>query len=164
MGTLWSDIFIISSTEVMSVDKDTVINELNTVLKGELMAVESYDMFIYNTDDERIRQQFEWFREDHKEHAELLSRRIRSLGSVPDKGTGLPGMFSQIKLEFETKGKDSDEILKRAFFGEDKGVKMAEEIIKGDLDPESAELIGKILSKDREHLVTMLGIMKDNLH
>ena len=130
MGTLWSDIFIISSTEVMSVDKDTVINELNTVLKGELMAVESYDMFIYNTDDERIRQQFERFREDHKEHAELLSRRIRSLGSVPDKGTGLPGMFSLIKQDIVTKGKQSVEHLKRAFFGEDKGVKMAEEIIK----------------------------------
>mgnify|MGYP000973362960 FL=1 len=144
-------------------DNDSVINELNTVLRGELMAVESYDLFISNTDDDKIRKLFEQFRADHKEHAELLYDRIRSLGAVPGKRTGIPGMFSQIKLEFETKRKDSDEILKRAYFGEDKGVKMVEEIIKGDLDPESADLVGRILSKDREHLIAMMETMQENL-
>mgnify|MGYP001354260971 FL=1 len=144
-------------------DNDSVINELNTVLRGELMAVESYDLFISNTDDDKIRKLFEQFRTDHKEHAELLSDRIRSLGAVPGKGTGIPGMFSQIKLEFESKRKDSEEILKRAYFGEDKGVKMVEEIIKGDLDPQSADLVGRILSKDREHLIAMMETMQENL-
>ncbi|NMA35048.1 MAG: ferritin-like domain-containing protein [Clostridiaceae bacterium] len=144
-------------------DNDSVINELNTVLRGELMAAESYDLFISNTDDEKIRQIFGQFRADHKEHAELLAERIRSLGAAPGKGTGIPGMFSQIKLEFETRRKDSEEILKRAYFGEDKGVKMTEEIVKGDLDPESAELVGRILSKDREHLIAMMEIMQENL-
>jgi len=47
-------------------DNDSVINELNTVLRGELMAVESYDLFISNTDDDKIRKLFEQFRTDHK--------------------------------------------------------------------------------------------------
>jgi bacterioferritin len=144
-------------------DNDSVINELNTILRGEQMAVESYELFISNADDEKIRRLFEQFREDHREHADLLTERIHGLGAVPGKGTGIPGMFSQIKLEFETRKKDSEEILKRACFGEDKGVKMTEEIVKGDLDPESAELVGRILSKDREHLIAMMKIMQENL-
>jgi bacterioferritin len=163
MGTVWNDIIIISTDWVVPMDNDTLINELNTVLRGELMAVESYDLFIANTDDEKSRQLFRQFRADHKEHAELLSDRIRSLGAVPGKGTGIPGTFSQIKLEFETKRKDSEEILKRAYFGEDKGVKMVEEIVKGDLDPESAKLVGRILSKDREHLIALMETMQENL-
>ncbi len=143
-------------------DKDTAIKELNTVLKGELMAAESYEMFISNVDDQRIKEHFERFRADHKEHAELLSERISSLGADPDKGTGIPGMFSQLKLEIETNGKDSGDVLRRAYYGEDKGVKKAEEIVKGDLDAESADLISNILSKDREHLNTMVNIMQNN--
>jgi len=145
------------------VDTETVVKELNTMLRGELMAAESYDLFIANTDNDEIRQLFEQFRADHREHADLLSERIRSLGGVPGKGTGIPGMFSQIKLEYETKRKDSEEILKRAYFGEDKGVKMVEEIVKGDLDPESSELVGRILQKDREHLIAMMEIMQEHL-
>ena len=66
-------------------DNDSVINELNTVLRGELMAAESYDLFISNTDDEKIRQIFGQFRADHRRHAELLAERIRSLGAAPGK-------------------------------------------------------------------------------
>ena len=56
MGTVWNDIIIISTDWVVPMDNDTLINELNTVLRGELMAVESYDLFIANTDDEKSRQ------------------------------------------------------------------------------------------------------------
>jgi len=145
------------------VDTQTTVKELSTMLSGELMAAESYDLFIAHADDEKIRRIFEQFRADHKEHAELLRERIRSLGAVPGKGTGIQGMFSQVMLELETKGKDSEEILKRAYYGEDKGVKMVEEIVKGDLDPESADLVGRILQKDREHLIAMMEIMQEKL-
>ena len=40
---------------------------------------------------------------------------------------------------------------------------MVEEIIKGDLDPQSADLVGRILSKDREHLIAMMETMQENL-
>ena len=39
---------------------------------------------------------------------------------------------------------------------------MVEEIVKGDLDPESADLVGRILQKDREHLIAMMEIMQEN--
>ena len=66
-------------------DNDSVINELNTVLRGELMAAESYDLFISNTDDEKIRQIFGQFRADHKEHAELLAERITASVRLPER-------------------------------------------------------------------------------
>jgi hypothetical protein len=40
---------------------------------------------------------------------------------------------------------------------------MVEEIVKGDLDPESAKLVGRILSKDREHLIALMETMQENL-
>jgi bacterioferritin (cytochrome b1) len=152
----------IQEDKVMPMDNFTTTKELNTVLKGEQMAAESYDLFISNVDDERIKDQFELFRSNHKKNAEILSDRIRSLGAEPDKGTGLPGMFSQMKLEFQTIGKDSDDVLKRAYFGEDKGVKMAEEIIKGDLDSESASIVNEVLNNDRHHLEMMMDILQNN--
>jgi rubrerythrin len=142
-------------------DNFTTTKELNTVLKGEQMAAESYDLFISNVDDERIKDQFELFRSNHKRNAEILSDRIRSLGAEPDKGTGLPGMFSQMKLELQTKGRDSEDVLKRAYFGEDKGVKMAEEIVKGDLDAESASIVSDVLKNDRSHLEMMMEFMQN---
>ncbi len=144
-------------------DNSTTVKELNTVLKGEQMAAESYELFISNVDDEKMKEQFKLFRSNHKKNAEMLSDRIRSLGAEPDKGTGIPGMFSQMKLEFQTKGKDSDDVLKRAYFGEDKGVKMAEEIVRGDLDQESMSVIRDVLETDRHHLLMMMDFMQDNL-
>lgn len=143
-------------------DNATTVKELNTVLKGEQMAAESYELFISNVDDERVKDRFEQIRSNHKRNAEILSDRIRSLGAEPGKGTGLPGMFSQMKLEFQTIGKDSEDVLKRAYYGEDKGVKMAEEIVKGDLDPESSSIVSDVLKNDRRHLDMMMEFMQNN--
>ncbi len=142
-------------------DKST-IKELNTVLKGEQMAAESYELFIPNVDDKRIKNQFEIIKKNHKENAEILADRIRSLGNEPDKETGMPGMFSKMKLELQINGKDSDDVLKRAYFGEDKGIKMAEEIVKGDLDSESESIVKDVLEKDRHHLEMMMDIMQED--
>lgn len=143
-------------------DKTNVIKELNTVLKGEQMAVQSYDQFLSTVKDEKIRDRFQNFKSDHKEHADKVAQRIRSLGGIPDFSTGVTGVFSHIKLEIETKGKDSYDVLKRAYEGEDKGIAMVEEVIKGDLDEESMKLVENILSQDHDHLKSMLNLMPDN--
>ncbi len=161
LGILLNEIHS-EGSRVVLMDNSTTVKELNTVLKGEQMAAESYELFITKVDDEKVREQFEHFRSNHRTNAEILSKRIRSLGAEPDKGTGIPGMFSQVKLEFQTKGKDSDDVLKRAYFGEDKGVKMAEEIVKGDLDQESMSVVQDVLEKDRHHLEMMMDFMQDN--
>lgn len=143
-------------------DKSMVAKELNAVLKGEQMAVESYEKFISEADNEKIRNGFQQIQKDHKEHAVLLAQRIRDLGAVPDYNTGIAGVFANMKLNVETKGKSSADILKRAYDGEDKGIAAAEEVVRGDLDVTSLGLVKDILSHDHDHLKSMLSLMSDS--
>ncbi|MEN6314338.1 MAG: DUF2383 domain-containing protein [Clostridiaceae bacterium] len=143
-------------------DKSTVAKELNAVLKGEQMAVESYEKFISEADNEKIRNGFQQIQNDHKEHAGLLAQRIQDLGAVPDYNTGIAGVLANMKLNVETKGKSSADILKRAYDGEDKGIAAAEEVVRGDLDDTSLELVKDILSHDHDHLKSMLSLMSDS--
>lgn len=143
-------------------DKSTAAKELNAVLKGEQMAVESYEKFITAADNEKIRNGLQQIQKNHKEHASLLAARIQDLGAVPDNSTGIAGVFANLKLNFETSGKSSDDILKRAYDGEDKGIAAAEEVVKGDLDDASLGLVKDILSHDHDHLKLMLSLMSDS--
>lgn len=143
-------------------DKTIVANELNTLLKGEQMAVEAYEKFISAVDNEKIRESFQQIQINHKEHAGHLSERIQNLGGVPDSNTGISGVFSNMKLGMQTNGKSSYDVLMMAYDGEDKGIAAAEEIIRGDLDDTSLVLAKDILSHDHDHLKLMLKLMSEN--
>ena len=143
-------------------DKSTVIKELNTILKGEQMAVESYEKFISAADSQQIKEKFQDIQKNHKDHVSQLAERIQDLGEVPEYSTGVAGIFSNMKLNAETNGKDSADILKKAYDGEDKGIAAAEEVVKGDIDDVSLNLVKNILSRDHDHLKMMLSIMSDS--
>ncbi len=137
-----------------------VINHLNTLLKGEQMAVEAYEKFILSSGDDRIKSSLQDIQQDHKEHASKLAERIQSIGGKPEYGTGLTGVISNLRLTLETKNKsDSLEILKRAYDGEDKGIAMAEKVVKNELDEDSKKLLDGILSTDHDHLKSMLSLL-----
>lgn len=140
-------------------DKTTVTKELNAVLKGEQMAVLAYEKFISEADNEKIRENFQQIQRNHKEHVGKLAERIQDLGAIPDYSTGVSGVFANIKLEMETNNKSSEDILKKAYDGEDKGIAAAEEVVRGDLDDNSLELVKDILSRDHDHLKSMLSLM-----
>lgn len=142
-------------------DKTNVTKELNAVLKEERRTAQSYEKFISETDDEKIKNVLLQIRENHLENASLLAERIRSLGAVPDRGTGMAGMLSDMKLDMETKGKNSADILKRAYDTEDKDIAAVEKIIRKQLDDISAGLVKDILSNDHGHLKSMLSLMSD---
>jgi ferritin-like protein len=143
-------------------DKTTAANELNTLLKGEQMAVEAYEKFISAVDNETIRESFQQIQGNHKENASQLAGRIQDLGREPDYSTGIAGVFSNMKLGMQTNSRDSFDILKMAYDGEDKGIAAAEEVIRGDLDDTSLELAKNILSNDHDHLKQMLRLMSDH--
>jgi len=133
------------------------IQELNTLLKGEYMAIESYERFIQNAEDEKAKAELQKIQKDHKQHAILIAERIQNLGGRPVDGVGMMGEMAQM---FDTiknlhNQKDTRFILHDAYEGEQKGIQMAEEIAKGDLDKESENLIKKILKEDRKHVKSL---------
>lgn len=129
-----------------------VVKELNAYLKGEYMAIKSYGDFIERTKDQSVKQELQNIQQDHKRHAEKVSDRINQLGGRPVKGPGFMGVMSDMKNLVKRNSNDTDFILKDAGRGEYKGIQMAEEVVKGDLDAESMNLIKGILDEDRDHV------------
>jgi bacterioferritin len=141
---------------------DTVIKELNAILKGEQMAIASYSRFMEELEDDRIKNEFQQIQQDHKGHAERLYRRIQELGGTPDTDTGFAGVMASVKMAVQGLKRDSAaDVLKKAYDGEDKGIAMVEEIKKGDLDEESLGIVNSILNEEHGHLSKMAHMLSD---
>ena len=136
-----------------------VVNELNAYLKGEYMAIKAYDSFIHRIKDPTMRLELQKIQRDHKQHASKVSDRIRSLGGIPVKGAGLMGTMADMKNLAKRNSDDTKFILKDAGNGEYRGIQMAEEVVKGDLDAESMKLIKGLLEEDRSHVGRLSGFI-----
>ena len=138
------------------------INELNALLKGEQMAIDAYERYIQDVDDENVKHELQQIQQDHRKHAGELAARIQTLGGDPDYSTGFVGFMASAKAVMEgMNGHKTVDILKKAYDGEDKGIAKAEEVVKGDLDGESAALVNKLLSDDHDHLKKMVNLIAD---
>lgn len=131
---------------------DSVVKELNAFLKGRYMGIRVYEHFIQKLNDPTVKKQFQAIQQEHKLHAQKVAERIQNLGGVPVDDEGLvgsvQGFISKFTLPDTTEG-----IIETASKGEDHyAVHLSEEIVKGDLDPESLQLVKDILNKDRLHV------------
>lgn len=141
--------------------KQTSINELNAFLKGEQMAIESYQKFIHNLNDRQVSKELQKIQNDHQQHANKIAQRIKELEGKPGDDPGVMGKMALVMADLKNMGKsDPAAILKDAYAGESKGIEMAEEIVKGDLDHESEAMIRNILDNDRGHLETLNKLMR----
>ncbi|HHT65440.1 MAG: DUF2383 domain-containing protein [Caldicoprobacterales bacterium] len=127
------------------------VKTLNELLRGEHMAIQSYESVLPSLKED-TRKQIGGILKDHKQHALELADRITALGGVPEEATGIAGMMSQAKLKIESKVRDEKSILRKLYDGEDQGIAAVENIIRGDLDSTSREMVDKILRTDHDHL------------
>ena len=116
------------------------------------MGIHAYEHYIENLKDPEMKKEFQRIQQDHKQHALKVAERIQNLGGVPVNNEGIvgsvQGLISQFTVPDTTEG-----IVNSALKGEDYyGIKISEEIVQGDLDPESHKLIHNILNKDMEHV------------
>ncbi|HEX3028884.1 MAG TPA: DUF2383 domain-containing protein [Clostridia bacterium] len=143
--------------------ESSVVNELNTVLKGEQMAVDAYDRFIEDVDSDAVKDELKRIQRKHSEHADEIAARIRAIGGKPDYNTGFAGFMASAKAAMQgmTVNVGTIDILKQAYDGEDKGIAMAREIVKGDLDSESAGIIDRVLTADTELMRSVVNLIAD---
>ncbi|EOC99598.1 DUF2383 domain-containing protein [Caldisalinibacter kiritimatiensis] len=143
-------------------EKEKILDSLNNLLQGEYMAIEGYNIFINHIDDPRLKNEFQNIQQDHRRHAALLAERIQNYDDMPREKTGFKGAMADTMLKMDLSVRDdAPHILRKAYEGEGKGIKMAEEVVRGDLDSESRELVGEILSEDRKHLDRMRKLMEE---
>jgi len=128
------------------------IKTLNELLRGEHMAIGSYESVLPTFQHQQTREEVNNILRDHKQHAIEITDRIISLGGIPKESTGVAGVMSQTKLKAEGVFRSEKSMLEKLYDGEDQGIAIVEQIIKGDLDSTSLEMVQKILSTDHDHL------------
>lgn len=130
---------------------DTVIEELNTLLKGTYMGIRSMEHYIEKVDDAELKRHFQSMQQDTKLNALKLAERIQNLNGVPADSEGLTGAMQGYIHRVMLSG-DPKELLEDALKGvDDYGVHYSEEIVKGDLDPESKQLVEEVIDTNRRH-------------
>jgi demethoxyubiquinone hydroxylase (CLK1/Coq7/Cat5 family) len=80
----------------MATPNQDVLGKLNSFLRGEISAVETYKQAIDKIKDPAIRSQLQSCEQDHEKRIELLRERITSLGGKPDQGSGAWGVWAKV--------------------------------------------------------------------
>jgi bacterioferritin len=143
---------------------ESVVKTLNEFLKGQYMGIHAYGEFIEKIEDPSLKDAFQEIQEDHKQHALKVAERIRTLRGIPVVDEGTLGKVQGFLGKFMVPD-NKDDLLESAVKGESYyGVEMSEEIVKGDLDHESKEIIEEILDKDREHVRVLQDLSIKRYH
>ena len=74
--------------------KTDLINKLNDYLRGEISAVETYEIAIRKTDHAELLSSLRKLRDDHDRRVAVLRNKIREFGGEPTDGSGVWGAFA----------------------------------------------------------------------
>jgi hypothetical protein len=118
------------------------VDQLNSFLRGERSAVESYQKALDQIEDSPVRAQLQACLESHQKRVETLVARISSLGGIPSEGSGAWGLMS--KAVTATAGAFSEKAAINALeTGEDHG--LAD--YRQDVSDLSVDLKGLVISE-----------------
>lgn len=131
---------------------ETVIEELNTLLRGTYMGVRSFEHYIQKLEDEELKEAFQSIQQDLKQNAQKIAQQIQNLGGVPANDEGISGsmhsFMHKLMLSNNTKA-----IIEDAIKGTDHyGVHYSEELVKGDLDLSSRQVVEEVIDANRRHV------------
>lgn len=129
-----------------------ISKSLNSLLQGEYMALESFNIFISKLNNKKNKDIFQDIQKQHRQNISTLSEYIQNSNSKPDENLGIKGKMADMKIEIDTFNKDDEYIIKKAIDGETTGVNMAEKVIRGKLDDKSRDIVGEILNRDRKSI------------
>ncbi|MFE8596530.1 DUF2383 domain-containing protein [Archangium violaceum] len=74
----------------------TDVETLNSFLRGEISAVETYRQAIGRLSDERLRSHLEDCMQDHEHRVGAIRERVEKLGGTPVEGSGVWGAFAKL--------------------------------------------------------------------
>jgi len=122
---------------LISSTNDTVISNLNSLLRGEISAVETYNQAITHLAAEPVADLIA-NRDCHSKRVALLKSAVAQHGGTPDATSGMWGSFTKL-VEKGAALISAKTVIAALEEGEDRGV--AQYRKPGDLDPTSIQLI-----------------------
>jgi uncharacterized protein (TIGR02284 family) len=136
-------------------NESTAVSQLNSLLRGEISAAETYKMAIDKIADSESQAAnlglLKEMQEDHGRAAQIIRQQIRDLGGEPADSSGAWGAWAQTVQGTANLFGDAA-ALKSLKEGEEHGLKDYEEAID-DVDPATAGLIqSQILPAQQRHI------------
>lgn len=130
---------------------DTVIEELNTVLRGTFMGIHGFEQYIQKLNNHNLKTDFQKIQQEQKQNAQKISERIQNLGGVPADDEGISGSIISFMHKFMVPNTER-KIIEEAIEGLDKyGVHYSAEVVKGDLDPISKQIVDETINCNLKH-------------
>lgn|SRR5690625_3323075 len=139
-------------------EKD-VVKELNAYLKGEYMGIHAYEHYIHHTQDPHIRTELQRMQQDHKQHAAKIAERIQDLGGQAVMDNGIKLSMMEFMMDIKGYPDSTERILKGVLNGQMKGIEASEDLVRGDLDDTSLQLVKQNLAEDRDHIDQLNRLM-----
>lgn len=121
------------------------IKELNTALKGEHMAIESFDHYIKDAKDADTKKKLMELQQEHQFHAIQLSERIQQLGGNPANTSGVAGAIAEVKHMVTPNKYINNSIIQSAVQGEEIGIQAYGEIMHNLSDASNQKLVEEML-------------------
>jgi uncharacterized protein (TIGR02284 family) len=153
---------IIRETTPETLEKSVAV--LNSFLRGEISAVETYQMASTKISEPSLRSVLDEILRSHQERVNLLRTRIQQLGGRPSDGSGLWGGFAKL-IEGGAKVFGARAALTALEEGEDYGLKMyreQEDLEK--LDAESRRMAETQLRPAQEMTHNRMSSLKNTFH
>jgi uncharacterized protein (TIGR02284 family) len=138
------------------------VEQLNSFLRGEISAEETYRQALQKVKDTSTRGQLEQCAQSHHRSAELLKERIIQLGGKPSEGSGAWGAFAKI-VEAGSTAFGEKAAVAALEEGEDHGLKDYQRDLS-DLDSESRTLIENTLLPAQQRTHSTLSALKKTLN
>lgn len=131
---------------------ETIIEELNTLLRGTYMGIRSFEHYIQKAEDDKLKRLFQSMQQEVKLNAQKLAERIQNLGGVPADDEGFSGSMHSFMHKVMLPD-DKNEMIEDALKGLGQyGVQYSEELVRGDLDPISRQLAEEVIDTSRRQI------------
>lgn len=136
----------------MATMTDTVTATLNSLLRGEMSAIETYRQAIEKLDNEVGAEDLHWLRTQHRDAADALWHHVEQHGGKPSEDSGPWGAFAKA-VEGTAKLFGNAAALKALKEGEEHGLKDYEEALRDkNLPADCQALLRGLLERQRAHL------------
>lgn len=119
---------------------------LNKALKGEHMAIESFDHYIQDMNDPELKKKLMDMQQQHKFHAIQLSERIQQLGGNPVNTSGIVGAAAEVWFKLTPKKYMNGNIIESAYHGEKMGLNSYMDIMHTLCDQTNKDLIKEMMN------------------
>ncbi len=141
---------------------EQTVDTLNSFLRGEISAVETYRQAIEKIDDPSLRALLQECSRSHEERVAKLQQRVTLLGGSPSEGSGVWGGFAKV-VEAGAKIFGVKAALSALEEGEDHGLRLYKDEMD-KLDPSTRTFVTSELLPAQQRSHDTMSNLKHSIH